>query len=63
MAYRYKNESIDTYEWIPEIMTSINPGPTYHDRGHEKSGGLRANKMKRATEGLDNFRNPIVNMK
>jgi hypothetical protein len=63
MAHRYKNETVDTYEWVPEIMTDIVPGPKYHNPGHVKQGGIRANKMKRAAEGLDAFRNPIINMK
>ena len=62
MANRYKDHSEDTYDWVPEIMTTIDPAPAYHNPGRVKMGGLRENLRKRAREGLDNFRNPSINL-
>ena len=31
MAHRYKNESESTYDWVPEIFTTLDPSPRYHD--------------------------------
>lgn len=43
MANRYKNESHHTYDWVPEIMTTIDPSPAYHNPGSPKMGGIREN--------------------
>ena len=62
MANRYKNEDHSAYDWVPEIMTSIDPAPAYHNPGRPKMGGIRENLRKRAREGQDLFRNAQVNL-
>jgi len=62
MANRYKTESVGAYDWVPEVMTTIEPGPAYPSSGFPKVGGTRLSARRRAAEGADAFRNSLANV-
>lgn len=35
MGNTFKNENIGAYDWVPEIITSIDPAPRYPVKAHE----------------------------
>ena len=61
MANRVKNDAT-AYEWVPEVMTSIDPAPAYAERGYPKVGGRRLTASRRATEGAAAFRSSLTNV-
>ena len=61
MANKYKDNSDDTYDWVPEIMTTIDPAPRYFDGGRNR-GGIRENKRRRGIEAMDAVRNASINL-
>ena len=40
MANKFKDDPM-AYSWVPEVMTTIDPAPGYHNSGHPKKSGLR----------------------
>tara|TARA_B110000285_G_C14927471_1_gene515719 strand:+ start:179 stop:373 length:195 start_codon:yes stop_codon:yes gene_type:complete len=56
MANKNKNENLGTYDWIPEIMTHIDPTPRYHDKTTPKMQGPSHYKRMRADEGIDRMK-------
>lgn len=62
MANKFKDNNLGTYDWVPEIFTTITPAPEYHNKAMQKKGGIKFNKYLRAGEGMDSFKNSIVNL-
>jgi hypothetical protein len=62
MGNKYKDNNLGTYDWVPEIFTTITPSPEYHNKATQKKGGIKFNKYLRASEGMDSFKNSILNL-
>jgi len=62
MGNKYKDNNLGTYDWVPEIFTTITPSPEYHNKATKKKGGIKFNKYLRASEGMDSFKNSILNL-
>lgn len=60
MANKFKNNNLGTYDWVPEIMTSIDPAPTYHDKAEKKGMGPHHFKKVRAAEGIEDFKQALI---
>ena len=60
MANKFKDKNLNTYDWIPEIMTSIDPSPTYHNKAMEKKMGPHHYKKVRASEGLEDQKHALI---
>lgn len=61
MANKFKNDPM-AYAWVPEVMTTIDPAPQYHNSGYPKKSGMRLTAQRRASEGAAAFRNSIMNI-
>ena len=40
MANKFKNDPM-AYSWVPEVMSTIDPAPQYHNNGYPKKSGMR----------------------
>lgn len=60
MGHRMKNEYHDTYDWVPEVMTSIDPAPAYVYPAIPK-GGITERKRRTAQDATDMFRVQSLN--
>jgi hypothetical protein len=56
MANKFKNQNTGTYDWVPEVMTSINPTPAYHNKSMPFKSGPRHFKSVRASEGVEDIK-------
>ena len=61
MANRSKNDGL-AYDWVPEVMTTIDPAPAYVHNGYPKLAGTRLTTSRRAAEGAAAFRNSLTNV-
>ena len=61
MANKYKTDP-SAFLWVPEVMTSIDPSPSYHNPGYPKTGGLRLTAKRRSLEGAAAFRQSLTNI-
>ena len=60
MANKFKNQNLGTYDWVPEIMTSIDPSPSYHNPSMPKKAGPYHIKRTRASEGIDEVKTGLI---
>jgi hypothetical protein len=60
MANKFKNQNLGSYDWVPEIMTSIDPTPRYHERADPKKAGPRHYKRVRASEGIEGVKTALI---
>ncbi len=57
MANRYKDSTTASYDWVPEVMPSIDPAPSYPIKGLEANNGKDAMIRKMPREGAFKGRN------
>jgi hypothetical protein len=53
MANKFKNQNLGTYDWVPEIISQIDPAPKYHTRAIQKQMGPESWKKKLVSEGIE----------
>ena len=59
MANKFKNQNVGTYDWVPEIMTSIDPAPTYHEKALKPGMGPHHYKKVRGSEGIEDSKQNV----
>lgn len=60
MANKFKNQNQGSYDWVPDVMSTITPAAQYVDKGMVSVKGNHANKRMRADEGMDVFKQGIT---
>ena len=60
MANKFKDGNMNTYDWVPEVMPTINPAPVYRDRDLGTLAGRRLNRKRAMAEALDKSKNAIL---
>jgi hypothetical protein len=60
MANKFKNQNLGAYDWVPEVMTTIDPAPRYHNRAMEPTDGPKYYKKMRLSEGIETFKNGLM---
>ena len=59
MSNKFKEDNM-SYGWVPEIITSIDPAPSYHNKALESKGSLLNLKKRRANEAFEKVKNGLI---
>ena len=60
MANKLKDRAANTYDWIPEVMVSIDPAPRYHSKALLTKHSDEWISTTRAAEGLEKVKTGIM---
>ena len=60
MANKFKNQNQGSYDWVPDVMSTITPAAQYVNKGLVPSKGNQANKRMRQDEGTGVFKQGIT---
>lgn len=60
MANRFKNHNLNAYDWVPEIVTSIDPAPRYMTRPGERERSTFSLKRRMFQEGLEKHKHGLI---
>ena len=53
MGNKFKNQNLGSYDWIPEIITSIDPAPQYHNKALDNSRTKKGIKKRMYGEAIE----------
>lgn len=56
MANKFKNQNEGSYDWVPDVMSTISPAPQYVNKGMKPVKGNAARKRMMQDEGVGVFK-------
>lgn len=60
MGNQFKNESVEAYDWVPEVFSTIDPAPRYHNKALGDQAGRGGVRLRQAREGIAGVRNGVL---
>ena len=56
MGNKWKNQNVGSYDWLPEVITRINPAPNYPDKALDDSMTKKGIKRIRFGEAMEKIK-------